>query len=188
MARAQENLYRQFSLVCPDPVALAQLPLREDDLLQEHLGGHAVGAGAEDDDLLDGVGGRDGDLVLFGDEGVGGLLDIEVGRLRLPGEDDVDVVPAQDLAGAAGHLVGVEDQDDLLRPVSGKVGQDVHQLVAGGLDVPQGQLPQVVPGKNDVVAVDQQVVVLRRLVLFQAGAAGTACRACPVGIFQPPGV
>ena len=91
---------------------------------------------------------------------MGGLFDIEVSCLRLLCIDDIDVVPAEDFALAACHLVGVKDEDDLLGPVTRKIGQDIHQLIPGGFDVAKGQLSQILPGKDNVVAVDQQIVVL----------------------------
>ena len=44
------------------------------------------------------------------------------------------------------------------RLVPGVVAQDVHQAAAGGVQAALGQAAQVVPGKDHVVAVHQQVV------------------------------
>ena len=146
-------------LIRPDPVLLAHLAFGKDDFLQEHLRRHAESPCAEDDDLFDGIRCRHGDSVFFSED-MGSLFDIEVSCLRLLCIDDIDVVPAEDFALAACHLVGVKDEDDLLGSVTRKIGQDIHQLIPGGFDVAKGQLSQILPGKDDVVAVDQQIVVL----------------------------
>ena len=54
-----------FLFVCPYPVAFPHLPLREQDFLEQHLRGHSVGAGSEDDDLLDSIRCGDCDTVFF---------------------------------------------------------------------------------------------------------------------------
>ena len=153
------RLFAQSLFVRSDPVPFPHLPLCKYNLFQQHPGGHAEGAGAEDNDLFDRVRCGDCDPVFFGQH-MGGLLNVEVGRLGLLCEDDVNIVPAQDLAGTACHFVGVKDQDHFFRPVACKVGQDVHQLVTGGLYVAQGELPEIIPCEDDIVSVDKQVMVL----------------------------
>ena len=70
---------------------------------------------------------------------VGDVLDEHIRRLGLFGVDDVDVVVLLDAAGAAGHAVGVEDENDHALFEALIVAQDVRQLFAGGVQALFGQ-------------------------------------------------
>ena len=59
---------------------------------------------------------------------------------------------------AAPHLVGVKDENGHAPLVPGVVAQNVHQPAAGGVQVALGQAAQVLPGKDHVVPVHQQVI------------------------------
>ena len=102
---------------------------------------------------------------------VRGLFDVHVGRLRLAGVDDVDVVVLLHLALAALDLPGVEHQYQHAAAVAGEIAQAVHQPGARGVQVFGGQLLEPLPGEDDVVAVHQQVLGARVL-----GPGGRAAR------------
>ena len=136
---------------------MPHLLLRGLDLLPEGAGGHPQRPGPQNDELLCGVGGDHPGAVVLGDA-VGGLLDVHVGGLRLLGVHHVQVVVAFHRAHAPLHLVGVEHQNGHALAVGGVVAQDVHQLPPGGLQALGGQVPQVIPGEDHVVAVHQQVL------------------------------
>ena len=111
---------------------------------------------AQNDDLFHAVGGGHADPPPLADL-VGDMLDEHIRRLGLLGVDDVDVVILLDDAGAARHTVGIEHEDEhtLFEPLI--VAQDVHQLLAGGIKALFGELVQLIPRKDDVVAIHQQV-------------------------------
>ena len=94
-------------------------------------------------------------LVPLGD-GVGGFFNIGVRRLRLFGIDHIDVVIFAHFPQVAGHLVGVENQNHLTAPVALIIAEQIHQQLAGGIQALLGQVFQLVPGENDIVAVHQQ--------------------------------
>ena len=112
---------------------------------------------AQNDDLLHAVGGGHPDAAVLADL-VGDVLDEHIRRLGLFGVDDVDVVVLLDAAGAAGHAVGVEDENDHAFFEALIVAQDVRQLFAGGVQTLFGKGVELVPRKDDVVAVHQQVL------------------------------
>jgi len=89
---------------------------------------------------------------------VGGAFDVHIGGLGLAGVDDIQIMVLLDLPCAAAHLVGVEHQNRHAALVARIVAQNVHQAAAGGVQIAVGQPAQVVPGKNHVVAVHQQVI------------------------------
>ena len=102
----------------------AYLRLDGEHLLLEGPRGDAQRAVAEDDELLGGVRGDDARAVAAGYL-VRGLFDVHVGRLRLAGVDDVDVVVLLHLALAALDLPGVEHQYQHAAAVAGEVAQDL---------------------------------------------------------------
>ena len=111
---------------------------------------------AQDDDLLHAVGGGHPDTAVPADL-MGDPLDEHVRRFGLLGVDHMDIVVLLNAAGAAGHPVGIEHQDEHALLEALIVAQDVHQLVAGGVQALFGEGVQLVPRKDDVVAVHQQV-------------------------------
>ena len=87
---------------------------------------------AQDDDLLHAVGGGHPDTAVPADL-MGDPLDEHVRRFGLLGVDHMDIVVLLNAAGAAGHPVGIEHQDEHALLEALIVAQDVHQLVAGGV-------------------------------------------------------
>ncbi len=57
----------------------------------------------------------------------------------------------------AAHLVGVEHKNYAAGPKAAVIAQRVHQRPSCGLDVYLSQRVQIVPRKNDIVAVNQQI-------------------------------
>ena len=80
----------------------------------------------------------------------------------------------------ARHLVGVEHQDQLARVEAVIVGQDIHQALTGMLQAFPRDGLELLPGKDDVIAVHEQILgtgllifdVIARLV--ERGARGRA--------------
>ena len=111
----------------------------------------------QNDDLLHAVGGSHADTAVLANL-VGDVLDEHIGRFGFLGVDDVDIVVLLDAAGAAGHAVGVEHEDDHALFEALIVAQDVRQLFAGGVEALLGEGVELVPREDDVVAVHQQVL------------------------------
>ena len=78
----------------------------------------------------------------------------------------MDVVIFLNFLDTARNLVGIEDNDDADLPESLIIAQNVHELVAGRIDIDGGELTQLVPGKDDIVAVDEKIFVFRLLFFF----------------------
>ena len=89
---------------------------------------------------------------------MGDPLDKHIGGLGLLGVDHMDIVVLLDGTGAAGHAVGIEHQNEHAFLVALIVAQNVHQLAAGGVQAFLCQCVQLVPRKDDVVAVHQQIL------------------------------
>ena len=89
---------------------------------------------------------------------MGGPLDEHVGGLRLPGVHDVQIVVLLHLPAAALHPVGVKHQNGHAAAVSGVVAQNVHQPPARPVQIFLRDAVQLLPRKNHVVAVHQQVL------------------------------
>ena len=60
-------------------------------------------------------------------------------------------------AGIALYLVGVKDQYQLAPPVALVVAQDLNEPVPGGVQVGFRQLGQLLPRKDDIVSIHQQI-------------------------------
>ena len=129
---------------------------------------HAHRTVTENDDLLHAVRCRHAHAPLPA-QLIGGALDIGIGGLRLPGVDDLDPVHRLHAAGVSLDLVGVKHQDHhaLAEPLI--VGENTHEHLARGVNVLRGNGFELVPCKDDVVAVDKQVLrvgVLRPNIVF----------------------
>ena len=122
----------------------------------ERGGGDARRAVAEDDDLLQIVAGGDADAALLA-QFIGGALDVRVGGLRLLGVDHLHAVHGLHRAGVAFDLVRVEYKDHHAFAEALIIRQHAGERGAGGGDVLRGELVQLVPREDDVVAVDQQI-------------------------------
>ena len=64
-------------------------------------------------------------------------------------------------AEALRDLVRVKDEDQRAAAVALVVAQQVHEHVPRGIEAGMGELLELVPGEDDVVAVDQQEIVRR---------------------------
>ena len=84
---------------------------------------------------------------------VDGLFDIVVRRFGLAGVYDMDAMVFLSRAHIARHLVGVEHQDQLARVEAVIVGQDIHQALTGMLQAFTRDGLELLPGKDDVIAV-----------------------------------
>ena len=84
-------------------------------------------------------------------------LDIYVARLPLLGIDDVYIVIIEILAAAARHHIGVKDEHDLAACKGGVVAKDIRKPVTGGGYIGLGKEFKLLPCKNAVVAVDDDV-------------------------------
>ena len=111
---------------------------------------------AQNDDLFHAIGGGHADAAALADL-MGDTLDEHIGGLGFPGVDHMDIVVLLYAAGAARHTVGIKHKDEhaLLKALI--VAEDVHQPVAGRFQALFGECVQLVPCKDDVVAVHQQV-------------------------------
>ena len=74
----------------------------------------------------------------------------------------MDIVIPDGLPDSSLHFVGIKHQDQDTFPVSLIIAQNIHQLVPGPVNRSLGQLPQLLPGKHDVVTVHQKILLLRR--------------------------
>ena len=88
---------------------------------------------------------------------VGHLFNIHIGGLGLLGIYHADAVVPFHRAGVSRYLVGVKYQNQLAPAVALVVAQQLDQPGTGAVQVLPGQLLQLLPGKNDVVPVHQQV-------------------------------
>ena len=111
---------------------------------------------AQNDDLFHAIGGGHTDAAALADL-MGDTLDEHISGLGFPGVDHMDIVVLLYAAGAARHTVGIKHKDEhaLLKALI--VAEDVHQPVAGRFQAFFGECVQLVPCKDDVVAVHQQV-------------------------------
>jgi len=142
-----DQLSDTFDLLTEIPRGPEDAPLTSDNELDHAVGGSDCGA----------VASADADRDFF---------DVLVGGLRFFCIHNVDVVIFLDFLDTSRNLVGIEDNDDADLPESLIIAQDVHELVAGRIDIDGGKLTQLVPCKDDVVAVDEKIFVFRLLFLF----------------------
>ena len=91
---------------------------------------------------------------------IGRLLDIHIRRLGLPGVDDMDAVAFFDRARAALDLVSIEHEDQVAPAHTLVVAHDIHKPLACRVYVLRRDGLQLIPRKNDVVSVDEQIIVL----------------------------
>ena len=126
------------------------------DLGMERAGGDAQRPVAEDDDLLGAVGRRHAHAA-FAAQLVGRALDVGVGSLSLFRVDDLDAVHRLHTAGVALDLIGVEHDDDAALAKALIVGENVDQRAARRGDILRGELLELVPREDDIVAVDEQI-------------------------------
>ena len=113
----------------------------------------------QNDHLLHAVRGCDADAVLAR-QVVGRLLDIHIRRFGLLGVHHVQSVLLFDRADAALDLVRIEHDDQMALAHTLVVTQDVDERGARGVHVARGDLAQLVPREDDIVAVHEQVIVL----------------------------
>ncbi len=63
------------------------------------------------------------------------------------------------------HLVSIKYKDQRAFTVALIIAQNIHQLIAGCVDVFFRQLIQFFPGKNNVVSIDKKIFFLARFSL-----------------------
>ena len=108
------------------------------------------------DDLLQSIRGRHPHPVLLGQR-VGHFFDIHIRCLGFFGVYHADAMVPFNAAGIALYLVGVKDQYQLAPPVALVVAQDLNEPVPGGVQVGFRQLGQLLPRKDDIVSIHQQI-------------------------------
>ena len=119
---------------------------------------HALGTVTQNDSLFQTVRGRNLDAVRAG-QVVGRFLDVHVGGLGGLGVDHVDAVHLLDRTGIVLDAVGVKDQNEVTFFDALIVAQQVNERRAGGIQIVVGEGFELIPCKDDVVAVNEQVVV-----------------------------
>ena len=113
---------------------------------------------------------------------VGGPLNEHIGGLRLPRVHDVLVVVLLHLPAAALHPVGVKHQNGHTAAVPGVVAQNIHQSTPRPIQIFLGDAVQLLPRKNHVVAIHQQV--LRPRQRFGGGLLHRTLRPCVQRLMQ----
>ena len=91
---------------------------------------------------------------------MGHLLDILVCRLRFLRIHYINIVIPHGTARIPFDLVGVKYQNKMHLPVSLEITQDIHQLPPGAVQIGPCQFLQGIPGKDDIVAVHQEIFFL----------------------------
>ena len=147
------------------------------DFLTKFLRRDTVGAISQNNQLLHPIRGRHTDTVLPA-QCAGGLFDVRVRRLRSLGIDHINVVHVLDLPLHAVDTIGIEHQNQVALPIALIVAQDSDQPASGSVQTLLRQRFQLVPRKNDVVPIHQQILLptllrgdlgKRRRHLFQLG-------------------
>ena len=114
---------------------------------------------SHDDDLLQPVRSSNCHLILSANP-VDCFFDILVCGLGFFGIYHVNVMIGKNFFHVSFHLVSVKYKDQCTFAVSLIVAQDIHQLIAGRVDIFFCQLIQLFPGKNDVVSIDKEIFFL----------------------------
>ena len=91
---------------------------------------------------------------------VGRLLNVHIRGFGLLGVDDMDTAALLDRAGASFDLIGIEHENKMTPAHALIIAQHVDERFAGGVDITGGNVAQLVPREDDVVAVHEQIIVL----------------------------
>ena len=134
----------------------ADLSLSGLDLGMKRAGGDAQRPVAENNDLLGAVRCCHAHAPLAA-QLVGRTFDVGVGGLCFLGVNDFDAVYRLHAAGIALDLVGIEHHDDAAFAKALIVCKNVDERTARSGNVLRGKALQLVPGKNNVVAVNEQI-------------------------------
>ena len=85
------------------------------------------------------------------------FFNIGIRGLRLSGIDHINIVVFLHFSPAALHPVGVKHQDQRFPQIPLVVLHQLDQFIPGGIHIDSGQLPEIVPGKNDIVSVHKEI-------------------------------
>ena len=55
------------------------------------------------------------------------------------------------------HLIGVKHKDQSTFPVALIIAENIHQLIAGSMNIFLCKLPKFLPGKNNIVSVHKKI-------------------------------
>ena len=91
---------------------------------------------------------------------VGRLLNVHIRGFGLLGVDDMDTAALLDRAGAAFDLIGIKHENKMTPAHALIIAQHVDERFAGGVNITGGNVAQLVPREDDVVAVHEQIIVL----------------------------
>lgn len=86
-----------------------------------------------------------------------GLFNILVRRLRFFCINHINIVIFKDLSRIPLHFVGIKDKNQCILFKSLIIAQNIHQRIAGAGNIDFRQASQLIPGKDNVVAVNQQI-------------------------------
>ena len=136
---------------------LGNLPLALLHLRLEGSGGQAQSPVAQNDHLLQPVGGGH-PHPMVSPQVIGRFFNIGVGSFRLLGVHHIDTVDLFHRAWVPLHFIGIKDQNDHTVSKALVVGQDISQRRTGGSHVLLRYPLQLLPGENDVVSVHKQVL------------------------------
>ena len=75
----------------------------------------------------------------------------------------------RNLRGMSRHTVGVKNHHKTALAYGLIVAEQIHKPSSGSVHIVQGQLPQLLPGKDNIVAVHQKIFLSGLLLLVGAG-------------------
>ena len=135
---------------------IGDLPVDGEDLLLKLSGRETEDPRMDGRELDEAVGGdhTGGHAALVA---VHGSFQIGVGGFMGGGVDDTVTVSLLLVTIPLDAIVCIEDQRQVGLGVGHVVVEDVHQRLPGGVKILPGQIPQVLPGEDDIVAVHQQL-------------------------------
>ena len=87
------------------------------------------------------------------------LFNINVAQLPLLGVNNMDIMKIESLARVARHLVCVENEHDVVLRVGAVIAKNFHQPLSRRTEICIGKSFQLVPRKNNVVAVNEDIAL-----------------------------
>ena len=140
-------------------VPAAEILRRLYDLILKFPRRHSTGTGTEDDHLDDAVRGgyRDISLVF---QVMRCLHDVSVCCLRLFRIHNVHIGSVVNFPLTAANFVSIKDEDQVSAPGTLKSLKHLDQSVSRRIQIAGSELPEFLPGKNNVVPVNQKVIIL----------------------------
>ena len=100
---------------------------------------------------------------------MGKLLYILVRCLCFLCVDHLDIVVFGNLCDMSRHAVGVKHHHETAPAYGLIVAEQIHEPSSGSVHVIPSQLPQLLPGKDDIVTVHQQIFLSGLLFLVGSG-------------------